>query len=70
MIKLSIFGKTAIFLGTGRSISELFAKRSSEFSDRPELTFSGELYVLDYTERQRHSTDLNPVAVALIPCIL
>ena len=47
MIKLSVFGKTAIFLGNGKSISELFAKRSSEFSDRPVLTFAGELYVQD-----------------------
>jgi hypothetical protein len=45
MVKLSVFGKTAIFLGSGRSISELFATRSSRFSDRPKLTFSGELYV-------------------------
>lgn len=65
MVKLSVFGKTAIFLGNGRSISELFAKRSSDFSDRPTLVFSGELYVLDTAERPQ-STDLDPIVVASI----
>lgn len=45
MIKLSVFGKTAIFLTTGRTITEIFAKRASDFSDRPRLIFSQELYV-------------------------
>jgi hypothetical protein len=43
MIKLVVFGKTAILLASGRVISELFAKRASAFSDRPSLVFSGEL---------------------------
>ena len=70
MIKLSIFGKTAIFLGTGRTISELFAKHSTEFSDRPQLTFSGELYVPRATESLNYSADKNFVAAGLILCIL
>ncbi len=69
MIKLSIFGKTAIFLGTGKTISELFAKHSTEFSDRPQLTFSGELYVPDATGGLDHSADMNFIAVGLILCI-
>ncbi|KAJ6555588.1 cytochrome P450 [Mycena vulgaris] len=41
--KLSVLGKTVLFLTSPRAISELFAKRASTFSDRPHLVFSEEL---------------------------
>jgi len=70
MIKLSVFGKTAIFLGNGRTISELFAKRSSEFSDRPVLTFAGELYVLDAAIEEGKTPELVFKVVDSTICIL
>ena len=45
MTKLSVLGKTVLFLTSPRAISELFAKRASTFSDRPHFIFSEELYV-------------------------
>jgi len=41
--KLSVLGKTVLFLTSPRAISELFANRASTFSDRPHFIFSEEL---------------------------
>ncbi|KAF7302459.1 Cytochrome P450 [Mycena chlorophos] len=45
--KLSIFGKNILFLSSTATITELFVKQSSTFSDRPQLVFSQELCGMD-----------------------
>ncbi|KAH9977454.1 cytochrome P450 [Russula compacta] len=43
LTKLRVLGKTVLFLTSPRAISELFAKRSATFSDRPHFIFSEEM---------------------------
>ncbi|KAJ7052940.1 cytochrome P450 [Mycena amicta] len=47
LTKLSILGKDILFLTSAHAISELFVKRGSTFSDRPQLVFSQELCGMD-----------------------
>ncbi|EPQ52491.1 cytochrome P450 [Gloeophyllum trabeum ATCC 11539] len=47
MVKLGILGKRMIFLTSPTVISELFAKRSADYSDRPRLIFSQDYVGLD-----------------------
>jgi hypothetical protein len=56
--KLSVLGKTVLFLTSPRMISELFAKRASTFSDRPHFIFSEEMYVLLLLNIPSHSLQL------------